>query len=90
MPAMSKKRLKLSEQIRRAVDGCGVSRYRVCKAARIDQAALSRFMAGTVGMSQEKLDALADVLRLNVTACGPVRVPPMEKAGRKPKGGRKL
>jgi hypothetical protein len=87
---MSKKRISLSEQIRRAVDAAPVSRYRIAKGAKIDPASLSRFMAGTVGLQQRALDALADVLGLDVVARGPVRVPPLGKAGRKPKGGRKI
>jgi transcriptional regulator with XRE-family HTH domain len=86
---MSKKRIKLSEQIRRAVDGAGVPRRRVCKGAGIDEAVMSRFMAGTVGLSLAALDSLADVLGLNVTADGPMRLPPPAKIGRPPKKGKR-
>jgi transcriptional regulator with XRE-family HTH domain len=63
---MSEKRIKLSDQIRRAVDESGLSRYRICKDAGIDQATFSRFMAGKVGLSMTTLDALADVLGLEL------------------------
>lgn len=82
---MSKRSLKLIDQIRGAVAGAGVSRYRICKATGIDEAAMSRFMAGKVGLSMEALDALAACLGLHIEARGPVRVPPKQKAGRKPK-----
>ena len=63
---MGKKRVRLSDQIRRAVDGSGMSRYAICKAAGIDQGTFSRFMAGKVGLSMRTLDALGDVLELRL------------------------
>ena len=86
---MSRKRLSFSEQIRRAIDGAGVARNRIVVASGIDQAALSRFMAGKVGLSLESLDRLAVVLGLDVVARGPVKVPPCRRPGRKPKKGGK-
>ncbi len=60
-------RLRLSEQIRRSVDRSGMSRYRICQEAEIDQASMSRFMAGKVGLSLDRLDRLAAVLDLRIT-----------------------
>ena len=57
---------KLSEQIRQAIDASGYSRYRICKETGIDQAAMSRFMAGTVGLTQENLDRVAAFLGLEL------------------------
>jgi transcriptional regulator with XRE-family HTH domain len=85
---MSARRIKLSDQIRRAVDASGVTRYRIAKASGINHAAMSRFMAGKGGLSVKTLDALADVIGLDVVACGPVKVSPPKKPGRKPKKGR--
>jgi len=82
---MKAKRARLSDQIRQAVNAAGVSRYRICKGALIDQAAMSRFMAGRLGLSLQALDALAEVLGLDVVARGPVNVPPLGRPGRKPK-----
>lgn len=65
---MTKTRVKLSDQVRRAVDDSGLSRYRICKLAGIDEGSFSRFMAGKVGLSLPTLDALADVLGLDVVA----------------------
>ena len=65
---MTRTRVKLSDQVRRAVAGASLSRYRICKLAGIDQATFSRFMAGKVGLSLPTLDALADVLGLDVVA----------------------
>jgi hypothetical protein len=82
---MSKKLTRLSDQVRRAVNDSGVSRYRLCKDTGIDQGAFSHFMAGKIGLGMANLDALGEVLRLRVTAEGPARVSPPMKAGRKPK-----
>ena len=60
------KQKKLSDQIREAVATCGKSRYRIFKATGIDQAVLSRFMAGKGGLEMTTLDTLADYLNLNI------------------------
>ena len=81
----TKQRTKLSDQIRQAIDASGVSRYAICKQIGLDQALLSRFMQDRSGLSVQTLDALADVLGLDVVARGPVRVSPPGRPGRKPK-----
>jgi transcriptional regulator with XRE-family HTH domain len=65
---VTKKRTKLSDQIRREVDRSGLSRYRVCRLAGIDEGSFSRFMARKVGLSLPTLDALAEALNLDVVA----------------------
>jgi len=62
---MSKKRTKMSDQIREAIEGSGLSRYRICRDTGIDQAAMSRFMAGT-GITTDTIDKLADYLDLEI------------------------
>ena len=84
----TKRRTKLSDQIRQAIDASGVSRYRICKQIGLDQALLSRFMQDRSGLSVQTLDALADVLGLDLVARGPVRVSPPAKRGPKPKGAK--
>jgi transcriptional regulator with XRE-family HTH domain len=86
---MIPKRVKLTDQIRRAVDACGLSRYRICKIIGLDQGTFSKFMAGKCGLSLQTLDAVADVLGLDVVARGPVKVSPPAKRGPKPKKGTK-
>ena len=71
MPTMAARRVRLSDQIRRAVDASEMTRYRIAKDAGIDHAVISRFMAGKVGLSMATLDDLADVLGLNVTTNAP-------------------
>ncbi len=64
---MSKQgRTTLSNQLRRLIDASGQSRYAICKAIGLDQATLSRFMAGTGGLSVESLDKLGQYLRLEL------------------------
>jgi transcriptional regulator with XRE-family HTH domain len=63
---MDEQRVKLSEQIRRAVDASGLSRYRICKTLGVAESTLSRFMSGQGGLSMEYLDALADLLKLDI------------------------
>jgi len=65
---MGKKRIKLSDQVRWAVDASGMSRYAICKALDMVQAIMSRFMTGKGGLSMVNLDALADLLGLDVVA----------------------
>ncbi len=64
---MAKRRQKLSDQIRRAVRECGMSRYEIWKHTGIDQGTLCRFVAGKAGMTIDSLDRLADLLGLNIT-----------------------
>jgi hypothetical protein len=67
---MAKKRVKLSDQVRRTVDASDLSRYMICKTLGLAQATMSRFMSGKGGLSMDYLDALADLLDLNVTVGG--------------------
>jgi transcriptional regulator with XRE-family HTH domain len=83
---MSARRIKLSDQIRRAIDASGISRYRIAVEIGLDHAVLSRFMADKSGLSVKNLDALADVLGLEVTAVNPRPVAPPKRPGRKRKG----
>ncbi len=68
MLTMDKNLNTFSNQIRRVVDESGLTRYAICKKAGIDQGTMSRFMAGKVGLSLATLDALAEVLGLDVVA----------------------
>jgi predicted XRE-type DNA-binding protein len=68
---MGTKRAKLSEQVRRAVDRAGMSRYAICKSIGMDQSIMSRFMNGKGGLQMDSLDAVADLLKLNIVADKP-------------------
>jgi hypothetical protein len=64
---MAKKRLKLSDQLRQAIETCGQTRYRIAQATGISEATLCRFMSGDRGLPMKTLDTLADYLELNIT-----------------------
>lgn len=57
----------MSDQIRQAVNDCGMTRYEICKRIGLDQAAMSRFMSGETGMGLKTLDKLAELLELEVS-----------------------
>jgi transcriptional regulator with XRE-family HTH domain len=56
----------ISNQLRRLVDGSGISRYRLSKLMEVEASALSRFMSGERGLSMKALDKLGTVLDLEI------------------------
>ncbi len=68
---------KLSAQLRDAINASELTRYRICMETDIDQASMSRFMAGKMGMTLERLDRLADLLDLRIESG-----PPKQRKGR--------
>ena len=64
---MKKRRLRLSEQIRRSVKNCDLTRYRISKMTGIGESTLSRFVSGERGIPMKTLDRLADALDLNIS-----------------------
>lgn len=65
---MKKQPLRLSDEIRLAIDSSGMSRYRICKLLGIAESTMSRFMNGQGGLSMEVLDGLAAILDLHITS----------------------
>ncbi|HEX4592261.1 MAG TPA: helix-turn-helix transcriptional regulator [Gemmataceae bacterium] len=61
----------MSDQVRRAVDASGLSRYRISKEIGVAESTMSRFMSGQGGLSMENLDALAELIGLDIA--GPRR-----------------
>jgi transcriptional regulator with XRE-family HTH domain len=68
---MAKQRVRLSDQVRRAVDASGLSRYRISKELGVAESTMSRFMSGQGGLSMDHLDALADLLGLDISVRRP-------------------
>jgi hypothetical protein len=68
---MARKPIKLSDQIRQAIDGCGQTRYQIWQATGIPQETLCRFMGGSAGLSMTVLDKLAQHLGLRIAADKP-------------------
>jgi hypothetical protein len=59
-------RVKLSNQVRAAVEASGRSRYSICKEIGLAQSNLSRFMSGEKGLSMDALDRLGILLGLEL------------------------
>ena len=67
MPKRKRKRKsKLSDQLRQAIERSGQSRYAICKALGLDQGQLSKFMHGERGLSLAALDRLCAYLNLEL------------------------
>jgi transcriptional regulator with XRE-family HTH domain len=65
------KRVKLTDQIRKAIRRSGVSRYKIWQETGIAQSTLSKFLEGQRGLNLESLDKLADYLRIDLISHGP-------------------
>jgi transcriptional regulator with XRE-family HTH domain len=59
-------RTKFSEQLRRAIDQSGQTRYGIAKATGIAQPVLSRYCNNKVGLSMETIDTLCSYLGLEL------------------------
>ena len=68
MSTKKNKRLKLTDQVRQAIEDCGETRYQICKATGLDNATLCRFVSGERGMSMEAFDAVAEYLELDIVS----------------------
>jgi len=77
---MKKKQpIRFSDEIRAAIENCGMTRYRISKNTGIDAAALCRFVQGQVGLTLDSLDKLAECIGLHVTT---IAAKPRSKKGR--------
>jgi hypothetical protein len=65
---MARKRSNLlTDQLRQAIDDCGLTRYQIAKATSIDESALAKFYNGHRGLSVDALNALGKFLQLTIT-----------------------
>jgi DNA transposition AAA+ family ATPase len=65
---MAKKRSSLlTDQLRRAIDDSGLTRYQIAKGAGIDESALAKFYNGHRGLSMDAMNALGEFLQLKIT-----------------------
>ncbi len=65
---MSEKQVKLlTDQLRQAIDDCGLTRYRISQETGISESTLSQFYNGHRGLSMEALNALGTFLQLTIT-----------------------
>ncbi len=75
MPRKYVRRRNFSEQLRRAIHGCGLTRYQISKRTGISEATLSRFMSGQRGLTLKAVDKLADLLEWKLESKGRRRPP---------------
>lgn len=67
MPKRTTKTTKtLTDQLRKAIDECGLTRYRISQETGISEATLSKFYLGQRGLSMEALNALGKCLQLTI------------------------
>ena len=64
---MAKKRSDLlTDQLRKAIEDSGLTRYRIAKETGISESALAQFYNGHRGLSMEALNALGEFLQLRI------------------------
>ena len=63
---MAKKLKRLERALKGAIKGSGMSRYAIWQATGVDQAALSRFMAGKRGLNITSVELLLDLFDLDI------------------------
>ncbi len=61
-----KRRKKLSDEIRQAIETCGKTRYQIAKETGVDAATLCRFVQGRQGLLMDSLDRIAECIGLHV------------------------
>ena len=67
-PDLERFKKKLTDQIRRAIDDSGLTRYRIAQDTGIDESTLAKFYHGTRGLSLDSLDLLCEYLGLRIVA----------------------
>jgi transcriptional regulator with XRE-family HTH domain len=82
-------RQPFSEQLRRAIEQSGTSRYALARSLGVSDSALSRFMSGERGLTLATLDKLVDALGLEIEI-GVQKTPKKEPRGRRPAGGKQV
>jgi antitoxin component HigA of HigAB toxin-antitoxin module len=72
-PASRKRKAanKLTDELRAAVAGCGMTLDDLTRATGVDKSALSRFVNGERGLSMEAMDAIGQCLGLRIVADKP-------------------
>ena len=68
---MKAKPLTFTDQLRRTVENCGMSRYQLSKESGVDETTLCRFVHGERCLSERNLDKLGTYLGLRIVADKP-------------------
>ena len=62
--------MKLSDQLRQAINDCGVSRYRIARESGVDESNIAKFFNGSHGLSLDSIDKLGCYLGLRLVSEG--------------------
>lgn len=71
MAKKTKRRASISDQLRDAIATCGLSRYRIAKETGLQASALSRFASGERELSPQAVNAIGELLDLELVMHGP-------------------
>jgi transcriptional regulator with XRE-family HTH domain len=63
----------MSDQVRRAIENCGLTRYAIAKQTGITEGGLSRFMAGERDMTLRTLERIAPYIGVRLIVTRPKR-----------------
>jgi DNA transposition AAA+ family ATPase len=63
-----KQRMTFTDELRKAIEESGLTRYAIWQATGIDQGSLCKFMQGERGLGMDSIDKLADLLGLHIVA----------------------
>ena len=63
---MAKRSKKMTDQVRKAIDDSGLTRYRIAQDTDLDESALAKFYHGTRGLSLDNIDRLFEYLELRI------------------------
>jgi plasmid maintenance system antidote protein VapI len=58
----------LSQQLRDAVDSCGMTRAEICREIGLPESTMSHFMAGQCGLALTTIDRLGKLLGLRLVS----------------------
>ena len=76
MPMGKTRKQNVSEQLRQAILAAPISRRQICLRLGIDEGQFSRYMNCKAGLSMEAIDAVSDLLGLELR---PIKKPPTKK-----------
>jgi len=82
------KRPMITDQLRRLIDSCGLTRYRIAKETGISESALSRLLSGERGVSAKALDKIGELLDLELVMHGQHAKEATGRAGKSKSKGR--
>ena len=66
--ARKKSNYPLSQQLRDAIDSCGMTRAEICRKIGLPESTMSHFMAGQCGLALTTIDRLGMLLGLRLVS----------------------